>query len=734
MAEKILKKQSVNKIGRVFTMLFNRAVMYDMNHPFTTKSMRDFFKLMTDELDSISPIVIILHQDQVLIEDEPLDSRINVAKIVIHFKKTEIQSIQFRQGMEREEMEHFFRTIINTLTYPDVEHMQQELTSQGVRHLKLNHVFFQKVTVDDTIVGKKMIGAIPEAREENRKEKLKTELLDLLSGGLAINDLGKSFSVTDFFGDSEKLLEISAHHGGGSDSQSTGDEGPVLIDSIGKIKSELDKAAVDLSGSKLHELAASVVKMRADILNGIYEKKKNGIAFYEEELLMSKTNELADNVILNLVREEYKQGATSIKRLSQVLRRLIPDNDELHRFLPKLKQTLLIEGMSLDDFLELTEDLESELTSQNVSLAIKESAEEIGVSGEALLKEFTSNPNEAAELIYLASELRKETGDEKALTGVLVEYIERVGTKIALDSDDVQNDDGSAHLKSVVSGVQSEIVEKLKKKEMDPQVINTVSAQLDDRMDSLISKLEKRLENNGSNSGTWDHETTSLMKIFEENISDTKTFKELLVKLRDQHTNQTTGELNNEKLEAAVRQVVEEAESSDQIDEPKKTAQALPKGIHNRKSILYFIERQIALASRYKTPFSAVTFSILKAIPQQKFAAGTVKHDDITASVLSEMLQLVRDSDLIGVLDKKKIINLLPMTDEDEAKLAMRRLMKRIHSNLFKVNGISIEVKFAGSVTNFNKSETPDLKQFVSKAEKDIIEVVQRLKNLQNLY
>ena len=160
----------------------------------------------------------------------------------------------------------------------------------------------------------------------------------------------------------------------------------------------------------------------------------------------------------------------------------------------------------------------------------------------------------------------------------------------------------------------------------------------------------------------------------------------------------------------------------------------MPKGVHNRKSILYFIEREIARASRYKTPFSAVTFSILKAIPQKKFAAGTVMHDDITVSVLTELIQQVRDTDLIGILDKKKIVSLMPMTDAEEAKLAMRRLLKKIHSNLFKVNGVPIEVKFAGTVTNFNKQETADLKQFVGKAERDIFEVVQRLRNLQSLY
>ena len=732
MAEKKIKKQNVDKIGRIFTMLFNRAVMYDMKHPFTTQSMGDFFRLISDELKKYTPIVLIMHQDKFFIEDEPLDARLNISKVMVHFKKTDIQSIQFGHGLSREDLEGFFNVMVDTIKFSDLDKMQKELTRLKISKLKLNHVYFKKVTVDDTVVEKDSVKSISEGKASEKKQKLKTELLDILTGGLAIDELGKSLSITQLFGEPEKLSKYVVHNGDTAQISNDNQEGgPVLLENIGKIKSEVDKASIDLKGSKLHDLAASVVKMKADLINGIKEKKKAGIAFHDEEQLIVETNALADNVILKLVRDEYKQGATSVKRLSQILRRLVPDKDELQRFLPKLKETLLIEGMSLDDFLELTNELETELANQNVSDAIKKSAEDIGVSGEELLREITSNPSEAAELIYLASELRKETGDKKALTDVLVEYIERVGSKIALDSPEVMGDEGKDHIKSVIANVESEIVSRLKSKEIEPNVLKGVSERLDERMDTLITKLEKSLEQRDSVFGTWDHETTSLLKIFEDNIEDTEQLKMILKQVRDKYVDATTGEFDSKEIQKSI---IEEETEEKTKDDTKALTLKLPKGVHNRKSILYFIEREIARSSRYKTPFSAVTFSILKAIPQKKFAAGTVMHDDITTSVLTELIRQVRDTDLVGILDKKKIIGLLPMTDEEEAKLAMRRLLKKIHSNLFKVKGIPIEVKFAGTVTNFNKQDTPDLKKFVTKAERDIFEVVQRLKNLQSLY
>ncbi len=80
-----LKKKTVDKIGRSFALLFNRLAMYNLEHPFTVESMNNYYKTITDGLSTFSPIVLIMHQEQFFIEDEPLDSRINLSKMVIHF-------------------------------------------------------------------------------------------------------------------------------------------------------------------------------------------------------------------------------------------------------------------------------------------------------------------------------------------------------------------------------------------------------------------------------------------------------------------------------------------------------------------------------------------------------------------------------------------------------------------------------------------------------------------------
>jgi len=732
MAEKKLQKKIVDKIGRIFAMLFNRAVMYNMNHPFTTQSMSEFFKSIHPELKAYSPIVVIMHNDSFFIEDEPLDPRVNTAKMLMHFKKTGIQSVSFEDGLTIEILVSFFTIFTDNIRYPSVELMKEACDREGITKARVNHVFFKKVTADEEVLSRDEIKTIAENRKIERHKTMKDELLDMISGGLAIEELGKSFSITQFLAKPNMVSNyLNTPDTASIDFQDDKSPGAIMFDHVHKIRTEIDKASEEVRGSKLHDLAASVVRMREELVKGIIERKQNGLIYDNEIRILDEAKELSDKVVLELVKDEYKQGATSVNRLSQILRRLIPDNDELQRILPKLKETLLLEGMSLSDFLQLTGELEKEISNQSIAGALKKSAESIGVSGEDLLKEITSNPLEAAELIYLATELRKETGDKKALSDVLVEYIERITGSMALDSKAQNSDFEKDHMKSVISTVESDILERLKLKNLDSSVMDSVAERLNTRMDNFLEKLEVNFNKRQASFGTWDHETTSLIKLFEDEVGDTDQLKNLLLKVRDTFRDAKTGEIHYDAIKFDLDDVKNDAEVTKEVT---GRLSALPKGVHNRKSILYFIEKEIFRATRYQTPFSVATFSILKAIPQKKFAAGSIARDDVTYHILENVSHLVRDTDIVGLLDQKKIICLLPMTDEEDSRLALRRFLKSMHGNLIKINDIPFEVKFAGTVTSFNKSITPALKDFIRKAEHDIYDMVQRIKNLQTMY
>jgi PleD family two-component response regulator len=94
----------------------------------------------------------------------------------------------------------------------------------------------------------------------------------------------------------------------------------------------------------------------------------------------------------------------------------------------------------------------------------------------------------------------------------------------------------------------------------------------------------------------------------------------------------------------------------------------------------------------------------------------------------------LRDADLVGILAKKIIAVLLPMTDNSNAKIAMSRILRGLNSKDFTINDISLSVKFAGNVTSFDVDETPDSASFIHTAEKEHNDFLIRLRNVQDLY
>ena len=52
----------------------------------------------------------------------------------------------------------------------------------------------------------------------------------------------------------------------------------------------------------------------------------------------------------------------------------------------------------------------------------------------------------------------------------------------------------------------------------------------------------------------------------------------------------------------------------------------------------------------------------------------------------------------------------------------------------YRINETEIVIKLAGVVTTFDKDRTPTLNDLVRRAESDIFDMVNRLRNIQSIY
>lgn len=749
------KQVIIERIGRSFALLFNRATMYRYDHPYAVQSTAELYRHLAKMLKDQSPLVIILSRDQFYIEDEAFDPRLNTGRMASHFDKAGVQSVSFQDGLAISELREFIRIFSDLTAYPTAEVMKRGLLNAGCAHIRINHVFYQKMTEDDAVVSRDHLqDAESTTASLDRTDPAHADFMDVMAGGLILEELEKALSIGSIVENptaaSRALIqsEMAASGGGypegdgdgtggggGSGSDGTAGEveeagsrsGPVIVKHLGRIREEMEAAADDMEGAGLAELAEAVFDLKRKLLNGIDIQKAGGVVFEDEDRIREEADALTDSVFIRLVIQEYGKGSVTVKRLAQVIRRLIPDPAEIQRLMPALKKALLAEGMPPEDFLVLGNELKKELQSEELAKLLKQSAQEFGVDGESVVKEVLTHPQMAAEMIYLASEIRKAKNDEGLLTELLVEYVERAGTGLALEraAEDGMAED--AHLKGVMGRIQSEMIDRLKTKNIDGDLLESVEQRLKNRLEEVVTKLKSEW---GAGQGvpvrTDDLKRFGILGILEEGAGDDEELPQILDQVRGSLRKRGINENNfNAIYDELLKGKIAWQKRAEKRD--------LPLGVLNRSSILYFLEKEIGRAVRYGSTFSAVMLAVIRATPSRKVEPNAIRQRDIQKAVLDRLVHIVRSTDFVGTLGGGKVMVILPMIQPNESRMARRRIVGQFHGEPLTINDVPVVVKLASATTDFHPKQTANLKSFLKRAESSLQDMAARLRHIQDL-
>ena len=732
MPESKVIKQEFARFGRILSLLFNRATMYQMDHPYVKQSIDEFHPFVEKLLTSISPLVFAMNREQFFIDEEPLDPRITVTRMVAHFKKAEIQSISFYEGMTKNELKTFLGIFVSLDKYPNAESMKETLAEKGITNLKINHVFYKKVTEDDEVVSRDVLKNItPEMMDEDEL-KSKKLFIDMVLESVLGEEFEKNLNINNLLtnptGLSMNMIEADINSVQKSDAEDRR-PGPVLLHQLQVIGEEVEKGLSGGGDANVSELAAAVFDMKKKLIEGMDAQKDLDITFSNKEEILDQANEITDNVLIRLVKDEYKAGKITTSRLAQILRRLIPDAEELKRVLPKIKAALLEEGMPLPEYLNLVEELGKELQSDELAKILQESSEEIGIDGKELIQEVKENPVEAAELICLAAEIRKGTGDEKVLTDLLVDYVERMGSKLGQDITAENGAEGEQHLRQVITGLETNIVSRLKDMNVvKDDVLEGLEERLNKRMDTVFDKLRDDWIQSKSMTPEQNRaKNLSVLQILEQSVGENEELGEILTIVRSK--------VKSEEIdENDFKEIYSEINKQKQIKREQEAKKKMPPGVLKSQAIIFVIKKEISRASRYDLPFSALSFSVVKAKPKTGEPADAITQQAVMDAILRRLADILREADIIGQLGKNKMIGLLPMTMQDDAKLALRRTMRLLHGDPIEVDGIPLTVKIVGVSTTFDTERMADGKAFMQAMSNELTEMVIRVKNIQELF
>jgi hypothetical protein len=206
-------------------------------------------------------------------------------------------------------------------------------------------------------------------------------------------------------------------------------------------------------------------------------------------------------------------------------------------------------------------------------------------------------------------------------------------------------------------------------------------------------------------------------------------FKQVRISIHEQGLDENNFQQLYDEIQRLRQHQEKNAAQSDDIEK-----KILPKGILSFKNTLFFIEKEIQRSLRYESPFSVITLSVEKIIPDQPIPQGAIDGNQINQFIMDELASILRGSDLVGILTKKVIAVILPMTDNRNGRIALSRLLKCLNSKSFVINDIVLSLKFVGTVTPFDADETPDFTSFIRVTENVHDDFLNRLRNVQDLY
>ena len=728
MSKASLKKHLSDNIGRMFNLAFNQATMYNVYHKSAVSAVERFNNFLQDGFRLLDNVAISINQEKIFIEDEPLDSRINTSKLTAYFKKAGIQSISFANGLDVGEVTSFFEVLTDLRRYRNADEMKKALVKMGLEKITLNYFVYAKVTTGETVVRSDLVG---KGRAGDGRDGTPTaeDILTIMAADILSEELQKNISIqslmqspADF---SQMLIKEDMAVSQRSGKQNV-QPGTTLAHSLSRFQTEIDGVLGGRTHVNISELAENVFELKQQLMRGIEDQKSKGIVYLDEQKIREGADEITDGVLVKLITEEYQKGAVSIRRLAQITLRLVSEATELQRILPKLKRALLACGMPLENFLIYIQEVKNEFQSEELTSVLEKNAEAIGLEGEDLIREIMKNPQNAAELIYLASEIRKSGEDTQVLSDMMVDYVDRVGSELTMDEIGKTGDVSGEKIDNVFSRIRSEIFGKLKQREIDNNVLAKLEKRLTERMEESIRQLKSTMvfkHMSGDDAGTPTKST--ILKLLQSHTKDEKELKEILKQVKNTLSEKGIDFKELDKIYTELDQKPPEKKETE--------AKTAPPGSLNRGSTLFVLEKEILRANRYDTPFSILSFSVVKATPKAAVKPGSITTDDVIAAFVGELTDIIRETDLAGMLGAKMIVVIQPMTEADNAKIALARITKELKSREFQVKGVSFDIIFAGIATPYDSDRTPDTKTFVRLVQTDLKTIADRISNIQRM-
>lgn len=679
-------QKEAQQCARLFNVLFNSAMLYGGTHQTTLKSVQPFFEVLSDILSRNSMISLVIDRKSLFFEEWPLEKVINPKRILQQFEKTGIVSVTFKQGITRQTIESFIKYACDSTITP-VKKISSRLQKEGHQSIQLNYVRYGRITNDQTLIGKE--------EEVSQTQNSGSDIRSSEDSTKSLKQLEEIISLTKLFKQT-----------GGDNPEISGNEiNPSITDNAVKSLSQVRNSLHLLDGSSMDLLLNAVYELKMDLSESIAVQKETGKLLTAAKPIKNEMNALTCDVIIKLVKEEFGSGDISIRRLAQIIIRMLPDTEELKQLLPQLKTALIDAGMSISQYLELVRTLNLEFESETLADTLSHAATGIGATVGELVGAIQSQPDEAARLLVMASEIKKGVrDDETQLSSMLTGYIEKVSTEIALQSDNLSDENGSTTLKLLLERLEKDLLSQLKKYGVEDSVLSQVRALLSQRRDTTFDQATEQ----------WIYHI-----IANEQLSPNELTEQLVQMIKEQAQ---LDRLHRPLTEAFAKRGFNREETESILKRLSRRIAAgkmikLPPGALSPNNMVFLLNRELKCQDRYHTALSILVISPVGFLYENQF---TLLQDNELQLVLSQLYTItkkeIRDIDVIGNIGgvfERALFIIMTMTDENGAYSVKDRIQEKISTYHYQKEEREVTILAASSIIIPEPDVKYDIKTFL---------------------
>ena len=139
-------------LGRHIFTAFMNLIGYGASHPMSQKSIDSAFAALEQAAKKNDGITLLLDRDRLYLENHSIGTRFNPQRLIKIMGELNLESVLFKPGIDQRQFIDFLNVLGSPQDWPTLESMRSEMARRNIKDIKLNYVFYRKVTDDEEIV------------------------------------------------------------------------------------------------------------------------------------------------------------------------------------------------------------------------------------------------------------------------------------------------------------------------------------------------------------------------------------------------------------------------------------------------------------------------------------------------------------------------------------------------------------------------------------------------------